>query len=149
MAHEGPLNPSGTGPSRPENVVGERAYPVRGRGQRPRASASAGDRATWLEVRRMDETHKIEHGAGAAAAGAPEAARYEQDLSRSIGILGNVFITLSGVTPASSVFIIVPVALVSAVSGPFLPFVFAAIVGVFIAFCLVQLFDAFLIPAAD
>jgi hypothetical protein len=37
-----------------------------------------------------------------AAAGATETARYEQDLSRSIGILGNVFITLSGVTPASA-----------------------------------------------
>src|SRR5258708_27691315 len=126
MAHEGPLNPSGTPPSRPENVVGERAYPVRGRGQRPRASASAGDRATWLEVRRMDETHKIEHGAVAAAAGAPEAARYEQDLSRSIGILGNVFITLSGVTPASSVFIIAPGALVAAGRGSLPPVRFAA-----------------------
>ncbi|HXZ76525.1 MAG TPA: hypothetical protein VEH31_37425 [Streptosporangiaceae bacterium] len=38
-----------------------------------------------------------------AAAGAPETARYEQDLSRSIGVLGNVFITLSGVTRASAV----------------------------------------------
>ena len=40
--------------------------------------------------------------------------RYDQDLHRSIGIFGNVFITLSGVTPASSVFIIAPVALVAA-----------------------------------
>src|SRR6266849_2885043 len=147
MAHEGPLNPSGTRPSRPENVVGERAYPVRGRGQRPRASASAGDRATWLEVRRMDETHKIEHGAVAAAAGAAEGLRYEQDLRRSIGIIGNIFITLSGVTPASSVFIIVPVALVAAGSGSFLAFVFAAIVGVFMAFCWAELSAAFPIAA--
>src|SRR5258708_32353514 len=124
MAHEGPLNRSGTGPPRPENAGGERAYPVRGRGQRPGASASAG--ATWLEVRRMDETHKIEHGSAAAAAGAPEAARYEQDLSRSIGILGNVFITLSGVTPASSVFIIAPGALVAAGRGSLPPVRFAA-----------------------
>src|SRR5262249_60694797 len=64
-----------------------------------------------------------------AAAGAPEAARYEQDLSRSIGILGNVFITLSGVTPASSVFIIVPVALVAVGSGSFLALVVAAVGG--------------------
>jgi hypothetical protein len=44
----------------------------------------------------------------------------------------HIFITLSGVTPASSVFIIVPVALVAAGSGSFLAFVFAAIVGVFV-----------------
>src|SRR6266550_2915702 len=84
-----------------------------------------------------------------AAAGATETARYEQDLSRSIGILGNVFITLSGVTPASSVFIIVPVALVAVGSGSFLSFVFAAIVGVFMAFCWAELSAAFPIAAGD
>jgi amino acid transporter len=46
--------------------------------------------------------------------------RYGQTLHRSIGVLGNVMITLSGVTPASSVFIIAPVALVAAGSGSFL-----------------------------
>src|SRR5260370_10255759 len=103
-----------------------------------------------MEVLRMDETHKMPPGsAGAAAAGATETARYEQDLSRSIGILGNVFITLSGVTPASSVFIIVPVALVAAGSGSFLAFVFAAIVGVFMAFCWAELSAAFPIAAGD
>ena len=97
----------------------------------------------------MDDTHKTQHGPAAAAAGAPETARYEQDLSRSIGILGNVFITLSGVTPASSVFIIVPVALVAAGSGSFLAFVFAAVVGVFMAFCWAELSAAFPIAAGD
>ena len=98
----------------------------------------------------MDDTPKVPEGAAlAAAVGAPEAARYEQDLSRSIGILGNVFITLSGVTPASSVFIIVPVALVAAGSGSFLAFVFAAIVGVFMAFCGGELSAAFPIAAGD
>src|SRR5262244_3141549 len=99
----------------------------------------------------MDETTSggpVSAGAEAAA-GAPEAARYEQDLSRSIGILGNVFITLSGVTPASSVFIIVPVALVAVGSGSFLSFVFAAIVGVFMAFCWAELSAAFPIAAGD
>src|SRR5258708_9382978 len=101
-----------------------------------------------MEVLRMDETHKMQHGsAAAAAAGATETARYEQDLSRSIGILGNVFITLSGVTPASSVFIIVPVALVAAGSGSFLSFVFAAGVGVFMAFCWAGLAAPFSLPA--
>jgi amino acid transporter len=99
----------------------------------------------------MDETTSggpVSAGAEAAA-GAPETARYEQDLSRSIGILGNVFITLSGVTPASSVFIIVPVALVAVGSGSFLAFVFAAIVGVFMAFCWAELSAAFPIAAGD
>jgi amino acid transporter len=98
----------------------------------------------------MDNAPKVPEGAAlAAAVGAPEAARYEQDLSRSIGILGNVFITLSGVTPASSVFIIVPVALVAAGSGSFLAFVFAAVVGVFMAFCWGELSAAFPIAAGD
>src|SRR5258708_17416420 len=98
----------------------------------------------------MDEEPKMQHGSGAAvAAGATETARYDEDLSRSIGILGNVFITLSGVTPASSVFIIVPVALVAAGSGSFLAFVFAAIVGVFMAFCWAELSAAFPIAAGD
>ncbi len=98
----------------------------------------------------MDDVPKVQHASAAAAAvGAPETARYEQDLSRSIGILGNVFITLSGVTPASSVFIIVPVALVAAGSGSFLAFVFAAIVGVFMAFCWGELSAAFPIAAGD
>lgn len=39
---------------------------------------------------------------------------YAQDLSRSLGLRENMFITLSSVTPASSVFIIMP----SAISGP-------------------------------
>jgi hypothetical protein len=56
----------------------------------------------------MDDAPKVQHASAAATVGA---ARYEQHLSRSIGIVGNVFITLSGVTPAASVFIIVPVAL--------------------------------------
>jgi amino acid transporter len=85
----------------------------------------------------------------AAQATEPEAGRYHQQLSRSIGILGNVFITLSGVTPASSVFIIAPVALIAAGSGSFLAFVFAAIVGVFMAFCWAELSAAYPIAGGD
>src|SRR6516162_8948661 len=99
----------------------------------------------------MDETTSggpVSAGAEAAV-GAPEAARYEQDLSRSIGILGNVFITLSGVTPASSVFIIAPVALVAAGSGSFLAFVFAAIICVLMALCWAELSAAYPIAAGD
>jgi amino acid transporter len=85
----------------------------------------------------------------AAQVTTPTGGRYHQQLSRSIGILGNVFITLSGVAPASSVFIIVPVALVAAGSGSFLAFVFAAIVGIFMAFCWAELSAAYPIAGGD
>jgi amino acid transporter len=75
--------------------------------------------------------------------------RYSQELSRSISVLGNIFITLSGVTPAASVFIIAPVALVAAGSGSFWSFVFAAIVGVFMAFCWAELSSAYPIAGGD
>lgn len=80
---------------------------------------------------------------------APQDSRYSQQLHREIGIRGNIFITLSGVTPAASVFIIVPVALVAAGSGSFLAFVFAGIVGIFMAFCWAELSAAFPIAGGD
>ena len=87
--------------------------------------------------------------AEATVVGHPGGPRYRQELSRSISVLGNVFITLSGVTPAASVFIIAPVALAAAGSGSFLSFVFAAIVGVFMAFCWAELSAAFPIAGGD
>jgi amino acid transporter len=75
--------------------------------------------------------------------------RYSQQLHRSIGVLGNIFITLSGVTPAASVFVIAPAALVAVGSGTFLSFVFAAIVGVFMALCWAELSAAFPIAGGD
>jgi amino acid transporter len=89
-------------------------------------------------------------GAAAPPAGATTGEmRYSQDLSRSIGVLGNIFITLSGVTPASSVFIIIPVAIVAAGSGSFLSFVLAGIIGIFMAFCWAELGSAFPIAGGD
>jgi amino acid transporter len=75
--------------------------------------------------------------------------RYQQELSREISPLGNVFITLSSVTPASSVFIIVPAIIATAGTGSFLAMVFAAIIGVFMAFCWAELSAAFPITAGD
>lgn len=75
--------------------------------------------------------------------------RYRQELSRSISVLGNVLITLSGVTPAASVFIIAPVALVAAGSGSLWSFVFAAVVGVLMAFCWAELGASFPIAGGD
>lgn len=75
--------------------------------------------------------------------------KYRQELSRSIGVLGNIFITLSGVTPAVSVFVIAPAALSVGGSGSFFAFVFAALVGVVMALCWAELSAAFPIAGGD
>lgn len=78
-----------------------------------------------------------------------EEPRYEQKLSRSLGVFGNVAITLSAVTPASSVFIIVPLVIVTAGTGSFLAMVFAGIIGIFMAFCWAELSAAYPISSGD
>jgi amino acid transporter len=75
--------------------------------------------------------------------------RYEQELHRGLGVLGNIAITLSAVTPASSVFIIVPAIFLLAGTGSFLAMVFAALVGVVMAFCWGELSAAFPIAGGD
>lgn len=75
--------------------------------------------------------------------------QYAQELHREVGVLGNIAITLSAVTPASSVFIIVPFLIVTAGTGSFLAMVFAAIIGVFMAFCWAELSAAFPIAGGD
>jgi amino acid transporter len=83
------------------------------------------------------------------AAPAATGERYEQELSRSLRVLGNVMITLSSITPASSVFIIIPAILLGVGTGSFLALVFAALVGVFMAFCWGELCAAFPIAGGD
>jgi len=109
--------------------------PTAGMVQPPQGLSSEQEAAVEVAVGRMEH--------------AVQGKRYSQELSRSIGVLGNVFITLSGVTPAASVFIIAPVALIGAGSGSFLSFVFAAIVGVFMAFCWAELSAAYPIAGGD
>ena len=75
--------------------------------------------------------------------------RYEQELHRGLGVFGNIAITLSAVTPASSVFIIVPFILNVAGTGAFLAMLFAAIVGVFMAYSWGELSAAFPIAGGD
>jgi len=87
--------------------------------------------------------------AGVREAAPPGGEVYEQELSRSLRVLGNVMITLSSITPASSVFIIIPLILVTVGTGSFLALVFAAIVGVFMAFCWGELCAAFPIAGGD
>jgi amino acid transporter len=75
--------------------------------------------------------------------------RYEQELHRALGVVGNIAITLSAVTPASSVFIIIPFIILTAGTGAFLALVFAALIGVVMAFCWAELSAAFPIAGGD
>jgi amino acid transporter len=83
----------------------------------------------------------------AAAAGADGA--YRQELSRSLSLSGNILITLSAVTPASSVFIIVPAVLAAVGGASFVAFAASALVGVFMAFCYAELASAFPIAGGE
>lgn len=76
-------------------------------------------------------------------------AQYEQKLSRSLSLRGNVLITLSSVTPASSVFIIIPAVLAAIGGASFVAFLIAAVVGVFMAFCYAELASAFPIAGGE
>ncbi len=79
----------------------------------------------------------------------PMPAKYEQDLSRSLTFRENILITLSSVTPASSVFIIIP-AVINGVGGASaLAFVIAALVGVTVALCYAELSSAFPITGGE
>jgi amino acid transporter len=68
---------------------------------------------------------------------------YEQKLSRAIGVLGNIAITVSGITPTASIFIIAPVAFANQGSGTFLAFLIAAIIGLAMAMCYGELGSMF------
>lgn len=74
---------------------------------------------------------------------------YKQELSRSLSLRGNILITLSSVTPASSVFIIIP-AVIAAVGGAsFVAFLASAFVGIFMAYCYAELSSAFPIAGGE
>jgi amino acid transporter len=87
--------------------------------------------------------------AAAATEGRADGSRYRQELSRSISVLGSIAVTLSAITPAASVFVIAPVALIIAGSGSFLAFVLAAIVSLFMAFCWAELGNSYPIAGGD
>ncbi|GAA2978446.1 APC family permease [Actinokineospora diospyrosa] len=64
-------------------------------------------------------------------------------LRRGLKVLGTLLITLSAISPASSVFIIAPGVVGQAGSGAFWSFVIAAVVGVFMAFVYAELASAY------
>ncbi|WP_216849424.1 APC family permease [Pimelobacter simplex] len=66
-------------------------------------------------------------------------ARYEQQLARSLTMRENIMITLSSVTPASSVFIIVPAILLGVGGASVLTLALAAIAAVLVGVCYAEL----------
>ncbi|HEX9335785.1 MAG TPA: amino acid permease, partial [Pseudonocardiaceae bacterium] len=64
-------------------------------------------------------------------------------LRRGLRVLGTLLITLSAITPASSVFIISPGVIGQAGSGAFWSFVIAGVVGIFMAFVYAELASAY------
>lgn len=74
---------------------------------------------------------------------------YTQELSRSLSLRGNILITLSSVTPASSVFIIIPSVLAAVGGASFVAFLASAFVGVFMAYCYAELSSAFPIAGGE
>ncbi len=79
----------------------------------------------------------------------PDTAKYAQQLSRGLTFKENILITLSAVTPASSVFIIVP-AVINGIGGASaLAFVIAGVIGIFVALCYAELSSAFPITGGE
>jgi amino acid transporter len=103
----------------------------------------------------MSEDLTEDLGAAAQVAGAKsrpvdgEAVKYAQDLSRSLSFRENVLITLSAVTPASSVFIIMPSVINGIGGASAIAFGVAAIVGVLVAYCYAELSSAFPITGGE
>ncbi len=60
-------------------------------------------------------------------------------LSRSLGLRGNILITLSGISPASSVFILGGAALAAYGTGVFWGFLLAGVISILIGFCYAEL----------
>lgn len=69
----------------------------------------------------------------------PGGGRYEQQLDRALSMRENILITLSSVTPASSVFIIVPAILLGVGGASVLTMVLAALAAVLVGACYAEL----------
>ena len=84
------------------------------------------------------------HAPGRAAPGS-----YDADLSRSLGVGGNVLITLSSISPASSVFILGGAALAAYGTGVFWAFAIAGVISICIAFCYAELASRYPVAGGD
>ena len=77
------------------------------------------------------------------------ARHYKQELDRGLHVLGNVMMTISGVAPTASVFIIAPIAFVFAGSGAWWAFVIAGVIGVGMAFSYAEAGTAFPVTGGE
>ena len=77
------------------------------------------------------------------------AGRYKAELSRSLSVRENVLITLSAVTPASSLFVIAP-AVINGIGGAaVLAYTIAAVIGIAVALCYAELSSAYPITGGE
>ena len=77
------------------------------------------------------------------------ARHYKQELDRGLHVLGNVMMTISGVAPTASVFIIAPIAFLFAGTGAFWAFVIAGVIGVGMAFAYAESGTAFPVTGGE
>ncbi len=75
--------------------------------------------------------------------------RYAQDLERSLGIRENILITISAVTPASSVFIIVPALIAGLAGGSVLAMLLGGVIALFVGLCYAELASRYPISGAE
>jgi amino acid transporter len=74
---------------------------------------------------------------------------YKQELDRGLHVLGNVMMTISGVAPTASVFIIAPIAFIFAGTGAWWAFVIAGVIGVGMAFSYAEAGTAFPVTGGE
>ena len=88
-------------------------------------------------------------GASVPPSRAQHACRYTAELSRSLSVRENILLTLSAVTPASSLFVIGP-AVINGVGGAaVLAYTIAALIGIAVALCYAELSSAFPITGGE
>ncbi|WP_458318722.1 APC family permease [Mycolicibacterium brisbanense] len=79
----------------------------------------------------------------------PKSERYEQELSRSLGLWGNVALCVAAITPAVGVFAIAPILLNMAGTGAVWALVIAGTLGLSMAACYGELGSAYPIAGGD
>jgi amino acid transporter len=74
---------------------------------------------------------------------------YRQELSRSLSVRENIFITLSSVTPASSLFIIVPALITGLAGGSVTAMLIAGVIAIFVGLCYAELASRYPITGGE
>ena len=74
---------------------------------------------------------------------------FEQELERSLGVGGNVLLTLSGISPAASVFILGGAALSAFGTGALWGFAVGGVISILIALCYAELSSCFPLAGGD